>query len=153
MSEDANTITRDRSELKSKLTRSEVSRQVESGEYETEDLAAVFFNRYGHKLNSVINGMSHKQIRRAIINTFGFRHKSFNPKPESNEGMLYWAMTKLVESMTTMYLSKLQKDEFSKMEAEFEKNSGLEDKLIAMETNKTETLSQEGNTDGQNKEA
>lgn len=101
---------------------------------ELEDLNGIFFNKYGHKLNDIINSMSHKQIRRAVINAFGFQYKEYKPKPETTEGKLLWAMDRLVDTKLTMAINALyQEEERRKAKAEFDANSGLEDKILAQE--------------------
>lgn len=118
-----------------KIARAEIdNKAVETKEKPSvEDLSGAFFNRYGHKLDAIINSMSQKQIRRAVINAFGFQFNGYNPKPESDEGKLLWAMDRLVETRTTMFLHSMQEKSVKELKEEYDKNSNLEDTIIAQE--------------------
>ena len=100
-----------------------------------EDLAATFFNRYGHGLHNFLNSLSHKEIRRVMVNAFGLRDPNYNPKTDSNEGKFDWITQKLVEAKTAMYMNLLN-SQVDKLKDQFDKEDKLEDKLISQEIEK-----------------
>lgn len=134
MSEDAKQLTA-QEKLDAPLPEREPSKNVleekikaEVDKLDQEDKTALFFNMYGHKLHSYLSNMSVKQIRRAYMNSLGNKDPLYKPKTQE-EKFVSWATDKLVELKMTMQMH-LMYGKLGEAQEEYEKNSGIEDKLL-----------------------